>query len=502
MILREATIKYSDNDPEDLLYKSRLEGNIDDFIFIESPKIVLPINKAEKTISVKATPKRKAHKRKIIFEGKEPEKKVVIKKPEEPNKEWVEWQQYYKDELFRPSASPHEDYYSQAILIASSPQHAKALIRRYQAKDPSSMGVDLAADFERLYNQTKNQVVKKPEKIPTKEEFYNKEYWYDPKRGQHPASGSGKLPTKDVAQLEIRTVGGEPAIRIYNPWTKEEIYYYDLKQMDEAKERFKNLYDETFGITKSSLDPVNLTEINSLEDSGINIIGGIHEEETFICKFKDGSSAIHKVMMAGDIAGEVGTYEISKIVDFDVVPETIQSDYGKGKGSSQKWIKDGDEPTGGFYDGVKLEEKHLNDLSKIFILDMINGNFDRHAGNLIIDPQDHVWAIDNECIGKRKNSEFHIEGLEQFAKDGSGSFLPIFGILMNSFGEDPKMYQNFKDNVDKNIDIILTKKDEIIKYWNQYDKDIKVFYNTVLMKDAIKVIKENIEYLENYRGKL
>lgn len=380
-------------------------------------KKVIPISKSEKTIHIKSHKTKvgfvKAHERKITFEGKEPEKKVIIKKPEEPNKEWVEWQQYYKDKLFRPSVSPHEDYYSQSILVATSPQHAKALIRRYQAKDPSSMGVDLAADFERLYNQTKDQVPK-----------------------------------------------------------------------------------------KSSLDVDNLTEINPLEDSGINIVGGVHEEDTYICKFKDGSSAIHKVMMAGDIAGEVGTYEISKIADWDVVPETIQRNYGRGEGSTQKWIKDGEEPIGDFYGGVTLGEKHLNDLSKIFILDMINGNFDRHEGNLIIDKQDHVWAIDNECIGNRKNAKFHIEGLEQFAKEGAGSYLPIFGILENNFGDDPKMYQKFKDHVDKNIDIILTKKDEIIKYWNQYDKDMKVFYSAIPMKDAIKFIKENIEYLENYRGKL
>ena len=86
-----------------------------------------------------------------------------------------------------------------------------------------------------------------PTTTPTREEFYSQEYWYDPKRGLHPASGSGRLPSKQYAQIEIREVGGEQAIRIYNPWTKEEIYYYDLNQMDEAKERFKNLYAETFG---------------------------------------------------------------------------------------------------------------------------------------------------------------------------------------------------------------------------------------------------------------
>lgn len=256
-------------------------------------------------------------------------------------------------------------------------------------------------------------------------------------------------------------------------------------------------------VKKSSLHPDNLQGIDDLNESGIvGLVGGIHEAETYICRFKDGSQAIHKTMRIGDIVGEVGAYETSKIIGWDIVPETIQCDYGRGDGSTQKWIPDGKEPkcSMNFLNSIKLEEKHLNDLSKIFILDMIAGNFDRHNGNLIIDENDHVWAIDNEMIGKRNNAELHIESLVGWSKKGEGSFVPMITVLNNNFGNDISMYKNFKDHVDKNIDQVIQNKDEIIKYWSQY-KDNKYLNTGIPIKEGINNIEKNIKYLEDYRGK-
>ena len=102
---------------------------------------------------VKVTRGGKTFYRKQRVGRKEGEKEVDNK-----IKEWQDWQQYYRNELYRPSVSGHEDYVSQSIMIAESPQHAKTLIRRFQAKDPSSMGFDLAADFDMMYRQTKDKV--------------------------------------------------------------------------------------------------------------------------------------------------------------------------------------------------------------------------------------------------------------------------------------------------------------------------------------------------------
>ena len=256
---------------------------------------------------------------------------------------------------------------------------------------------------------------------------------------------------------------------------------------------------EKESIVKSSLDPDNLVEIKSFEDSGINVVAGMHESETYICKFNDESRSIHKTMKKGDIIGEVGTYETSKILGWDIVPETIQCDYGKGEGSSQKWIPDGLEPDPVF-GGDYLKREHLNDLSKIFILDMVIGNFDRHNGNIII-KGDRVFAIDNEMWGKRNNAELHIEGLEAFAKDGAGSFMPMFGVLADSFGDDVEIYKEFKELVDENIDVALLYKSEILKYWNKQISDDVFAGGVVQSKEAVGYIDRSIKYLENYRGK-
>jgi hypothetical protein len=78
---------------------------------------------------------------------------------ETPEEAWSAWQKYFREILYRPALSTHDDYYSQSILAGISPKHAEALIRRFQAKDPGSFGIDLAADFRDMYERTKHERV-------------------------------------------------------------------------------------------------------------------------------------------------------------------------------------------------------------------------------------------------------------------------------------------------------------------------------------------------------
>ena len=248
---------------------------------------------------------------------------------------------------------------------------------------------------------------------------------------------------------------------------------------------------------KSSLHPDNLSEIKSLSESGIpGLVGGIHAEETFVCKFKDGSSALHKVMDPCDIIGEIGAYEVSKIIGWNIIPETIQCNYGKGEGSSQKWIPDAKEPYSGYCEEceIKLEEKHLDDLSKIFIMDMMSGNDDRHCGNIIIDKNDKCWAIDNESMGGVRNFNLNIKFLNEWAEKGDGTYVTFARALENSFGNDSGKYKKFKEYVDSNLVQVLQHKDEIIKYWRQYrygSEDRRTQHNA-------KEVMYNINEIENY----
>ena len=80
-----------------------------------------------------------------------------VTEEETPEEAWRAWKLYFREKLYRPSLSPHDDYYSQAILAGTTPRHVEALIRRCQAKDPSSFGIDLAADFKAMYERTKHE---------------------------------------------------------------------------------------------------------------------------------------------------------------------------------------------------------------------------------------------------------------------------------------------------------------------------------------------------------
>ena len=411
------------------MIESRLMGDIKDFIFIESQKVKLPFKKSEKGTHTKLVTvhgKTKTFKRLMRVGIKETTKPKIEKLSEKESLEWKEWQKYYKEKLFRPSVSPHEDYASQAILIGTSPQHVKSLIRKYQAKDPGSMGIDLAADFELLYQQTKDDVPK-----------------------------------------------------------------------------------------KHSLHIDNLTEIKSLTESGIpSLIAGLHEEDTYICKFKNKSQAIHKTILPSQIVGEVGTYGISKILNWDIVPETVQFNYGHGEGSTQKWIPNGKEPMDNFNEGfgIELKEKHFDRLSKIFILDMITSNSDRHSGNLIIDENDKIWAIDNEDWGEKDKAKICMESLEGWAEKGSGRYVPMITVLVNSIGNDVELWKKFKSNVDDNLIRVRKHQNKIEKYLDQYINDfykelndkygttetiIDSFAN-IKTKEAIKNVKNNINYLNKY----
>ena len=74
--------------------------------------------------------------------------------------------------------------------------------------------------------------------IISRDEFYDQEYWYDPKRGKHPASGSGRLPLKEVPFYE-RT--HYDTWRVVNPYTRDEKLF---KTFEEAKKHYDGLYDE------------------------------------------------------------------------------------------------------------------------------------------------------------------------------------------------------------------------------------------------------------------
>lgn len=99
-------------------------------------------------VRVRATARRKAHTRRIKSKVAEREAEI-----------WKKWQQHYLTHLFRPSAEPHEDFFSTAIMMSYSPEQAASKIRNFQRRNPPSVGGDLAEEFRRLYHRTRDAVI-------------------------------------------------------------------------------------------------------------------------------------------------------------------------------------------------------------------------------------------------------------------------------------------------------------------------------------------------------
>ena len=120
----------------------------------------------------------------------------------------------------------------------------------------------------------------------------------------------------------------------------------------------------------------------------------------------------------GTLAGrEVAAYELSRLLDWDVIPVTEWRDDGPyGEGSVQLWV-DADEDTrlvdvfsvDEIHDGwlhvltgenevgqeVRVVHRDRFDLAQIALLDALMNNADRKAGHLLVGEGDRLWGIDH-----------------------------------------------------------------------------------------------------------
>ena len=245
----------------------------------------------------------------------------------------------------------------------------------------------------------------------------------------------------------------------------------------------------------TSMMPYNVEKIISLNDYGI--VGGIHDEDSHIIKFRDGTTAIYKIMNKGEIIGETSTYNISKILNWNIIPETVEGNFGKGNGSCQQMI-DGVEPYAG-YEGnnTRIYRKHFDDLAKIFVLDMFLGNPDRHEANVIIDDTNKCWGIDNEFIGTPRTPEKFMSVLDSMC-GLSSDFNYNSMIIWLKKNLDRNDFLEFRKYVLKYIKEVLNKKEEILNYYNKYKND-SITVDIRPIKDVILNIKNNLEYMERIK---
>jgi len=93
---------------------------------------------------------------------------------------------------------------------------------------------------------------------------------------------------------------------------------------------------------------------------------------------------------------EILSFELDKIMGFDLVPPTIGREIERvGAGSVQAWV---DQPTAWQWleRGYNYREDKSNPwLHRLAAFDFIRGEIDRHANNWIMDEERRVYAIDN-----------------------------------------------------------------------------------------------------------
>ncbi|RJS69067.1 hypothetical protein CW696_07645 [ANME-2 cluster archaeon] len=80
---------------------------------------------------------------------------------------WRLWQNYYKENLYRPPevGEPHETAIAQAIMISKSPCEALNRIEKLHERFPSSIGANLVEEFKRLWFRTRTDVLKKHQRL-------------------------------------------------------------------------------------------------------------------------------------------------------------------------------------------------------------------------------------------------------------------------------------------------------------------------------------------------
>ena len=246
--------------------------------------------------------------------------------------------------------------------------------------------------------------------------------------------------------------------------------------------------EKSLGMSKGNV-------VTSVTGNEIGLKGSLHFTDIDILEFKDGSKAIHKAGMEPiQIVGETEYYNISTILGWDICPETIEIDMGRGLGSCQKWIPDGREPYRKEFGirGIRIDEKHFDDLAKIFVQDIIVGNRDRHHLNVVI-KGDKCYAIDNENWGNPTPSQDYMAALD--FKVGLGIEdveSPMTKWLDDSLNLEE--YHEFRQRVIKYMKVALKHKDEILSAYS-------VYYGAPdYVGRGAESIKWNIESIEKYFG--
>jgi uncharacterized repeat protein (TIGR03843 family) len=90
---------------------------------------------------------------------------------------------------------------------------------------------------------------------------------------------------------------------------------------------------------------------------------------------------------------EVAAYELSAALGWDLVPLTVLREDGPmGEGSMQRFV---DADFEQHYFTMLEDDRHHDDFRRLCVFDLLANNTDRKSGHVLVDADDHIWAIDN-----------------------------------------------------------------------------------------------------------
>lgn len=101
-----------------------------------------------------------------------------------------------------------------------------------------------------------------------------------------------------------------------------------------------------------------------------------------------------------DRAGELQWQQLDEIMGWGLHPGVYQlTEEKRFDGMALRWVDDagfgGKARLAQMYDG-EISEAMVRDYSRMVVMDLMLGNWDRHGANFIVDPEnDRLWAIDN-----------------------------------------------------------------------------------------------------------
>ena len=193
------------------------------------------------------------------------------------------------------------------------------------------------------------------------------------------------------------------------------------------------------------------------------------DEDNTIAMTKGGRAGIPN-QAPNQTGRSVGAYRIAKLLGSDLIPETAYGSVDYTTPSSDGSLLLATQPGSvmkrlhGAQTGTEMDyiggmpishtrDEHLRELSKLYLLDMIIGQVDRHGGNYMVEENgSRVWGIDNDLSFGKNYTVDPVKGttrVSTFGKTGSDITVdPAFATEIIKLANHPDWVEQALQNLD------------------------------------------------------